>query len=138
MQTDDLIRLAARAIEVIGVLVIVIGLLYATVIFFEHIRPRRRASEAYRLYRHDLGSAILLGLEFLIAADIIRSVGISPTFESIGVLAGIILIRTFLSMALELEIEGHWPWDRGRIGSTPPERRPPSGDGEESERVPPD
>ena len=68
--------------------------------------------EAYRSYRKHLGRAILLGLEFLVAADIIGTVAVEPTFTNIGVLAGIVLIRTFLSFALELEIEGRWPWQR--------------------------
>ena len=62
--------------------------------------------------RSDLGRAILLGLEFLVAADIINTVAIEPTLESIAVLAAIVLVRTFLSFALEAEIEGHWPWQR--------------------------
>jgi uncharacterized membrane protein len=60
------------------------------------------------------GVPILLGLEFLLAGDIIRTVAISPTFRSSGVLAGIVLIRTFLSMALQLEIKGRWPWQGGQ------------------------
>jgi uncharacterized membrane protein len=65
---------------------------------------------AYRKCRENLGRAILLGLEFLVAGDIIRTVAISPSFESVGVLAAIVLIRTFLSATLTVEIEGRWPW----------------------------
>ncbi|HEU5481882.1 MAG TPA: DUF1622 domain-containing protein, partial [Sphingomicrobium sp.] len=70
-------------------------------------------------FRSNFGRAILLGLEFLIAADIINTVAIRPTLESVAVLAGIVLIRTFLSFSLELEIEGRWPWQR-----KPGEERP--------------
>jgi uncharacterized membrane protein len=64
------------------------------------------------LYRQDLGRAILLGLEFLIAGDIIRTVVVAPTLENVMILALIVVIRTFLSMALQLEVEGRWPWQR--------------------------
>ncbi|WP_346763006.1 DUF1622 domain-containing protein [Arthrobacter sp. Soil736] len=66
----------------------------------------------YRSYRQLLGRSILLGLELLVAADIIRTVAVTPTFESVGVLAIIVLIRTFLSFSLELEITGRWPWQK--------------------------
>jgi uncharacterized membrane protein len=64
---------------------------------------------AYRLCRQDMGRAILLGLEFLVAGDIIRTVVIHPTLDNVIVLGLIVLIRTFLSMTLQLEVEGHWP-----------------------------
>jgi len=67
---------------------------------------------AYREYRQQLGRAILLGLEFLVAGDIINTVAVDPSFRSVGVLAGIVAIRTFLSFSLEVEIEGRWPWVR--------------------------
>jgi len=66
----------------------------------------------YRSYRQLLGRSILLGLELLVAADIIRTVAVTPTFVSVGVLAIIVLIRTFLSFSLELEITGRWPWQK--------------------------
>jgi uncharacterized membrane protein len=66
----------------------------------------------YRAYRQLLGRSILLGLELLVAADIIRTVAVTPTYESVGVLAIIVLIRTFLSFSLELEITGRWPWQK--------------------------
>jgi uncharacterized membrane protein len=64
----------------------------------------------YRQYRQQLGRSILLGLELLVAADIIRTVAVTPTLTSVAVLGGIVLIRTFLSFSLELEITGRWPW----------------------------
>jgi uncharacterized membrane protein len=110
MSASDLIDLVPRGFEIAGVGVIVVGSIVATLAFFWNLRPTRGISDAYRVYRQGIGQAILLGLEFLVAADIVRSVAISPTFTSVGVLAGIVLIRTFLSFTLELEIEGHWPW----------------------------
>lgn len=66
----------------------------------------------YRGYRRRVGRSILLGLEFLVAGDIIRTVAVAPTYASVGVLAVIVLIRTFLSFSLDLEITGRWPWQR--------------------------
>ena len=71
-----------------------------------------RFADALRSYRANLGRGILLGLEFLIAADIIGMVAIVPSFDRLGVLALIIVIRTFLSFSLQIEIEGRWPWRR--------------------------
>ena len=72
---------------------------------------------AFRSYRANLGRGILLGLEFLIAADVIGMVAIVPTFERLGILGLIIVIRTFLSFSLQIEIEGRWPWRRNNTGS---------------------
>lgn len=112
---DDYIAFAhwtGRAIEVAGIFVIVSGGLLATAIFLKQLRSG--FDEAYRCYRKHVGRAILLGLEFLVAADIIGTVAVEPTFSNVGVLAGIVLIRTFLSFALELEIEGRWPWEKAQ------------------------
>ena len=76
-------------------------------------------------YRADLARGVLLGLELLVAADIVGTVAIAPTFGSLGVLAIIIIIRTFLSISLGVEIEGQWPWRRREIESRA-EHRPPS------------
>ena len=75
-------------------------------------RLRRRVPDTYRRYRQQLGRSILLGLEMLVAADIIRTVAVAPTVTSVSLLAGIVLIRTFLSFSLELEITGRWPWQK--------------------------
>jgi len=99
-------------IDLAGVAIIVIGAILATGAFGLTLRTRNLA-DAYRIYRISLGRAILLGLEFLVAADIIRMVVISPSFESVGVLGLIVLVRTFLSFALEIELEGRLPWQRG-------------------------
>lgn len=108
----DTVEQVGKVIDWIGVAVIVIGLLLATVLFVRHAFQRRRFDESYRLYRQRVGKAILLGLEFLVAADIIRTVAVEPTFRSVGVLGVIVLVRTFLSFTLEVELEGRWPWQR--------------------------
>ncbi|MBA2766903.1 MAG: DUF1622 domain-containing protein [Actinomycetota bacterium] len=97
------------AIDVLGVATIVIGILVATIVLATRHRGR---DDAFEKYRQGIGRAILLGLEFLVAADIIRTVAVDPTFAGAGVLAIIVIIRTFLSFALELEISGRWPWQR--------------------------
>ncbi len=113
----DTVEQVGKVIDWVGVAVIVVGLLLATVLFVRHAFQRRRFDESYRLYRQRVGKAILLGLEFLVAADIIRTVAVSPTFRSVGVLAVIVLVRTFLSFTLEVELEGRWPWQRRKSES---------------------
>ncbi len=112
MEFPDIVTLAARIMEAGGVLVMVLGPFVALGL---SLRSRSEGGAiVYRSYRRQLGRAILLGLEFLVAADIIRTVAEIPTLERVIVLAVIVLIRTFLSFALEVELEGHWPWQRGR------------------------
>jgi uncharacterized membrane protein len=93
-----------------GVAIMVIGVVAATVRAFGRVRLRE--PNAYSRYRQQLARSILLGLELLVAADIIRTVAIEPTLEGVAILAGIVLIRTLLSFSLELEITGRWPWQR--------------------------
>jgi uncharacterized membrane protein len=95
-------------IDALGVLIIVAGIGFAAARLF-----LRRAEDPFRQLRQDLGRGILLGLEVLIAADIIRTVAATPTLEGVLVLGLIVLIRTFLSMALQVEIDGRWPWQKG-------------------------
>jgi len=112
----ELMEGIGRAVDAVGVLVIVVGAILATVRFF--VQRHGESGKPYRLYRQDLGRAILLGLEFLIAGDIIRTVVVAPTLENIVILGMIVLIRTFLSMALQLEVEGRWPWQRPEESSS--------------------
>lgn len=107
------IEAAGTAVDLAGVAVIVGGALLGTVLYVRRLLRGEPAGQAYRHYRQGLGRAILLGLEFLVAGDIIRTVAISPTFQSVGVLAAIVLVRTFLSFSLEVELEGRWPWQAG-------------------------
>ncbi len=105
-----------RAIEVGGTAIIVVGVLAATVRYGLALLAGQDGDAAYHGYRSGLGRSILLGLEVLVAADIINTVAIEPTLQSLAVLAGIVLIRTFLSFSLEVEIEGRWPWQRRDAG----------------------
>lgn len=100
----------AKFIEVCGVLTILVGGAVSTIRFLRE--KTARIDGAYDEYRGSLGRAILLGLEFLVAGDIIGTVAVEPTFTSLGVLALIVLIRTFLSFSLEVEIKGRWPWQK--------------------------
>ena len=109
---DAAMHWIATAIEIVGVGVIVIGALVAAALFLRRGLRAAGWTEAYESFRAELGRGILLGLEFLVAADIIGTVAVTPTFESLGVLAAIVLIRTFLSFSLAVEIEGRWPWQR--------------------------
>ena len=102
----------ATAIEIAGVAVIVTGIVIATALFLHRGFATSAWADAFPRYRANLGRGILLGLELLVAADIIGTVAVEPSFTSLGVLALIVLIRTFLSLSLGVEIEGRWPWRR--------------------------
>ena len=110
---NSFIELAATIIEVTGVLVMIIGPLFA---LYRYLFDKHEDGSSYRTFRHDLGKAILLGLEFLVAGDIIATVSTSPTMEKVLVLGIIVLIRTFLSLSLQVELEGKWPWQKREIG----------------------
>lgn len=107
------------AVDALGVLVIVLGVVRAIVRWMLGRAGRlvQGPESPYRRLRRDVGLGILLGLEFMVAGDIIRTVAIEPTLESLAVLGAIVLIRTFLSFSLEVELEGRWPWRRERAGS---------------------
>jgi uncharacterized membrane protein len=111
-----IIETTGRYLDFAGVAVMVIGAVVSVPLAIrrrnlgEGSRPPNRS--LYREYRQLLGRSILLGLELLVAADIIRTVAVTPTFTSVGVLAVIVVIRTFLSFSLELEITGRWPWQK--------------------------
>ena len=108
MEFDSLIALSAHLMEGAGVGAMVLGALLAAVLLA--VRRGLAPGEAYRRFRLNLGRAILLGLEFLVAADIIRTVSEEPTLRGVLVLGLIVLIRTFLSFTLTVELEGRWPW----------------------------
>lgn len=108
------VDLVSKVIDGAGVVVIVAGLLIATSVFAATQRDRGARAESYRRYRQQVGRAILLGLEFLVAADIIRTVAVAPSFRGVGVLAVVVAVRTFLSFTLDVELEGRWPWQQRR------------------------
>jgi uncharacterized membrane protein len=111
-------ELIGNLVDAAGVLIIVLGAIVATIRFLANRRSDFGSS--YRAYRQGLGRAILLGLEFLIAGDIIRTVVVAPTLENVLILGLIVIIRTFLSMALQLEVEGRWPWQHAEDPNRPP------------------
>jgi uncharacterized membrane protein len=102
----------ARGVEVLGIMTLVLGLAAALVRAGLALLGRQGAEESYRIVRTVFGRSILLGLEFLVAADIIRTVAVQPSLQNVAVLGLIVLIRTFLSFSLEVEIDGRWPWMR--------------------------
>ena len=107
------IEYAALVIEILAVVIIVSAIFYAMAhyLFQAAIRPDRE--EQYKQLKVRLGKALLLGLEILVAADIVRTVALEATMQSVLVLGLLVLIRTFLSWALVVEIEGRWPWQPG-------------------------
>ena len=115
MSLVEIIEGIGTAIDAIGVAVIAGGALLA--VFMTIGRIRREDGGAYEFFRRRLGRAILLGLEFLVAADIIRTVAVTPSGESVAVLGGIVLIRTFLSFSLQLEMTGAWPWQQRSVAA---------------------
>jgi len=102
----------AKVLELVGVAIIIGGALLAGVLFVRDGGRTGNWRTAYDQCRSNLGRSILLGLELLVGADIISTITAPLTFESVGLLAGIVAIRTFLSFSLETEIEGCWPWQR--------------------------
>ncbi len=120
------VHLATRAVEVVGTAIIVAGAFGSLGVFLVGLARRATArAQLVSEFRSGLGRSILLGLEFLVAADIINTVAIEPTVQSLLVLAGIVLIRTFLSFSLEVEIDGRWPWQKRPLADAPPEKERP-------------
>lgn len=112
MSFYEAIELVGKAIDGVGVAVIALGALISAA--GAVTRLRTKGVDVYRSFREQLGRSILLGLEFLVAADIIRTVAVTPDAKSVAVLGGIVLIRTFLSFSLQLEVTGYWPWQSAR------------------------
>lgn len=110
MTFPELVKLAAQILEGAGVAVIVGGIALVALVTVGQGLVTRDWSTCYRQTRQRTGRAILLGLEILVGADIIRTVAETPTLRSVAILGGIVLIRTFLSFTLEVELEGRWPW----------------------------
>jgi uncharacterized membrane protein len=106
----EVVETVGTVIDGVGVAIIALGTVLAAGIAVGQLV--RKSPDTYRNFRNQLGRSILLGLEFLVAADIIRTVAVTPNARSVAVLAGIVAIRTFLSFSLELEITGRWPWQQ--------------------------
>jgi uncharacterized membrane protein len=112
MDVRPAIVVGETAFEVLGVCILVLGSLIALLHVALSLMHRQSPTTVYQNLRQDLARAIMLGLEFLVAADIIRSVALEPSFQSVGVLGLIVVVRTFLSWSLEVEMSGEWPWQR--------------------------
>jgi uncharacterized membrane protein len=110
------IDIGASAVEAMGVLLILCSFLWASVSFVVH--AREQVSNRYERYKLALGRALSLGLEFLVAADVIKTVTTAPSFTNIGVLAAVIVTRTFLSWSLAVEMEGRWPWQPAPVAGS--------------------
>ena len=115
---EDAIAAIGVAVDAVGVVIIRAGILWATARFL----VRRMGEEPYESYRGRIGRSLLLGLEMLVAADIVKTIALEATFQSLGILAGLVAVRTFLSWSLVLEIDGRWPWQAANHR----ERREPS------------
>ena len=112
MSYEQTIADVVKVVEAVGAGIMVFGGLGAFILFGRAMRAR--SAEPYETLRRDLGRCILLGLEVLIVADIVRTIIVDPTLESVAVLGAIVVIRILLSFSLEVEIEGVWPWRRRR------------------------
>ncbi len=124
MTYDEVVEDLVRLVEAVGAAIMVLGGLWTLVAYARAaVHPDQR-SGAYQAARRSLGRVILLGLEVLIIADIIRTIVVDPTLEGVLVLGLIVVIRIVLSFSLEVEIDGAWPWQRWRLD----QRRPPGGD----------
>jgi uncharacterized membrane protein len=114
------IELVSLAIELLAVAIIVVVILFASVSYVARALNRQAADAAYQQYKIRLGKGLLLGLEILVAADVIRTVALEPTLTNVATLGVLVLIRTFLSWSLVVEIEGRWPWQRRREANARP------------------
>jgi len=119
MSYDELISDVVQVVEAVGAAIMVLGGLGALVVFAHRALRTETAVDAYERLRRDLGRCILLGLEVLIVADIVRTIIVDPTMESVGVLGVIVVIRILLSFSLEVEMDGVWPWRRWQLTRAP-------------------
>ena len=126
MSFTQVMDYVTRGFEVAGVVVLIIGFL-SGIARALHAYATGHAEASYDVMRRYFGRSILLGLEILVAADLIRTVAVDPTWQNVAVLGLIVLIRTFLSFSLEVEMDGVWPWRRWQLG-----RKKPAADEPES------
>jgi uncharacterized membrane protein len=125
MSYEEVISNLVKGVEAVGAGIMVIGGLVFLAAFVRDAADDVKKRGSYERLRRNLGRCILLGLEVLIVADIVRTILVDPTFESVTVLGIVVLIRILLSFSLEVEIDGTWPWDRWRAtGQKKPQ--PPS------------
>src|SRR5450755_449955 len=115
MGYDHAIGEVVRVVEAIGAAIMVLGGLWAFIVFIVETLQARTSRERYDRLRRNLGRCILLGLEVLIVADIVRTIIVDTTLESVAVLGIVVVIRIMLSFSLEVEIDGLWPWRRWEL-----------------------
>ena len=118
MVSTDVIYAISEAIDLAGVAIIALGAAIGVLLFVRDLLRQSAVIAAYGRLRTFLGRSLLLGLEFLVAGDIIKTVAIEPTFDSVIVLAIIVLVRTVLSLSIDVEIDGRWPWQAAAVQST--------------------
>jgi uncharacterized membrane protein len=106
---------AGKLLDTVGVVAILLGAVLATVAVIISLSKRQDVHVLYKSYRQNLGRSILIGLEFLVAGDIIRSVAGALDLDSVVILAIIVVIRSLLGVEFEMEIEGRWPWQRAKV-----------------------
>ncbi|MET0812813.1 MAG: DUF1622 domain-containing protein [Microbacterium sp.] len=117
MHIEDLFTYVAVGFEAIGALAMIVGFVIALILGVRSLQRHEGGSAAFQVLRTTLGSAILLGLEVLVAADLIRTITSKPSLEDAAILGLIVLIRTILSMSIQIEIEGALPWRRALLTS---------------------
>ena len=117
MNQIEIIRSVSDVMDALGVAVVSLGVLWGLICFARSL-VAQTADIAYKTFRIQIVRSLILGLEVLVAGDVIRTVAISPTLDSVAVLGAIVLIRCFLSWSLTLEIEGRWPWQAPRPGQS--------------------
>ena len=119
VETQEIIFVISEVIDFAGVVIIALGALIGIILCAQDLLRQEQVLDAYSRLRTFLGRSLLLGLEFLVAGDIIKTVAIEPTFDSVIVLAIIVLVRTVLSLSIDVEIDGRWPWQAAqRVGAT--------------------
>src|SRR3954466_2011852 len=124
MSYEETISNIVKVVEAVGAAIMVLGGVGAFALFAREVVAAGTAERAYLTLRSNLGRCILLGLEVLIVADIVRTIIVDPTLESVAVLGVIVIIRIVLSFSLEAEIDGVWPWRR-RLVDSRDDRDPP-------------
>ena len=125
MSYEHVISEIVKVVEAVGAGIMVVGGFGSFVVFAWQVRHPATVQGAYHGLRRNLGRCILLGLEVLIVADIVRTIIVDPTIESVAVLGIIVVIRILLSFALEVEIDGIWPWRRWQLANSGNAKAPP-------------
>lgn len=133
MTYDRVVSDVVQVVEATGAAIMIVGASWALVDYAVSMVRRTGRSDAYRELRQRMGQAILLGLEILIIGDIVRTIIVDPTIDSVTVLGLVVLIRIVLSFSLEVEIDGAWPWNVRRLELTRGTDDPPGSSGQRND-----